>query len=102
MIRCHSTEKEIRDFIAAHPIHTGGSISVYNAPVKEIEDGDSYIQVRLPLWPMNNSVVRDVLKFLTDAHEEGADIYVRGAGAFDAHRPVFVVNFYMGCWSGDS
>jgi len=57
--------KVVQDFYDDAPVETGGALNRYSATFEEIDDGDVYVEVRLPLWSQNERVVDSVLKTVT-------------------------------------
>ncbi len=59
-------QKEVHEFFKQRPISTDGAINQHNVTVEDMEDGDIWCRVAIPVWPNNSSVVHGVVRLLSE------------------------------------
>jgi len=65
------TKEQITNFVASHPINTGGAATLYSFETADREDGDEWQEVSLPVWTQNRQVALGVFNFTLDALKFG-------------------------------
>jgi hypothetical protein len=87
------TKESVKQFLVAHPIETNDAISDYKiTDPTEQYDGDEWLEVLLPFWPQNSTVVVGVLKLLLAAAKQG-DVGIYPQGPRKGFRVCFHTHF---------
>ena len=73
--------QEVVSFLNAHPFNSGGAIKSYEISIEEVDDGDSYVRVRLPVWSQNRNIIGGVLNIINKRdsleHLWGTSLYFK-------------------------
>lgn len=73
------TTEEVRDFFDQRPIDNGWGDGGHVVTIEEVNDGDAYCKICIPLWAQNRTVTHGVVKLLSEIleWEPGATVFAR-------------------------